>query len=114
MTMALVLLLLFGGSWLGVIEETTASHRVQDQAWLDEFLQVGLNPVRAWWYAGFSWQDCANAWANGDYRFWNRILAVLAGSLLYALGAAMFWRLSCRRFERRADVVKIHAGRDKD
>jgi ABC-type transport system involved in multi-copper enzyme maturation permease subunit len=101
MTMALVLLLVFGGVWLGMVDDAFTSYRAHDPDWGDTFREVGLNPGRAWWYAGFSWQECARAWADGTPLFWQRLTASLAGAGAYAAGAWLFWRLCCRRFERK-------------
>jgi ABC-type transport system involved in multi-copper enzyme maturation permease subunit len=101
MTMALVLLLLFGGAWMGLVDEALTSPGRDGPEWREVLLDVGLNPARAWWYAGFSWHDCAAAWANGDVLFWQRISTSLVGAAFYGAGAWVFWRLCCRRFEKK-------------
>ena len=85
------------GVWLGLIDDAVTSYRPKDVGWWDTFLEVGLNPGRSWWFAGFSWQDCANAWASADVVFWQRVTSSLAGAALYGAGAWLFWRLCCRR-----------------
>jgi hypothetical protein len=94
--MALVLLLFFTGSFLGMaaFDEVTAV----ETTWLDSFRMIGLSPPRTWWFVGFSWNEPAAALANRDWLFGYRLSAALAGLALYAAGAWGLWRLACRRF----------------
>jgi hypothetical protein len=102
LSMALVLLLFFTGSFLGMT--TFDEPMIVEATWLDSLRAIGLSPVRTWWFVGFSWPEPANALVHLDVLFWRRLSAVLVGLALYGLAAWGLWRSACRRF--RAEVQR--------
>jgi len=95
-SMALVVLVVIAGSWtlLGSLEAIGPSWQ-QNNLWGACFLEVGLNPLAAWWSLGFS-KDSGEI--LGDRV---SLTATLAGLLLYAELAWLFWQFACLRFRRR-------------
>lgn len=103
LTMALILLLLFGAPWLGGSYDRSPFYGPSEPSWWQSFIEVGLHPVSTWWTVGFSWGEFADG-LRGDYRTLGLNLAgVLAGLVVYGLAAWVFWRLACARLDREPD-----------
>jgi hypothetical protein len=101
MTMALVLLLLFSGSWLLVAADVSASPSGQTEVdWVSCFYEIGLNPVHSWWTLGFSWDDFGNLTGPYDPVLSTKLSAALAGLAAFAVLTGAFWLLARWRFRR--------------
>jgi ABC-type transport system involved in multi-copper enzyme maturation permease subunit len=105
--MSLILLLVFAGSWVGVAYYEVlfggyASPFGPD--WFDDFYQVGLNPIRTWWYLGLNWEEFPlEAWGeDGGLR--GTMGATLAGVGVYAASALLLWFTARWEF-RKVDAV---------
>jgi ABC-type transport system involved in multi-copper enzyme maturation permease subunit len=98
-SMALMVLLFFTGSFLGM---TAYEVRwpADDADWLDNVRQIGLSPLRTWWTLAFSWKEPAEAIANQDLNFGRRVGGALTGVAVYAAAAWGLWRLAVWRFRR--------------
>jgi ABC-type transport system involved in multi-copper enzyme maturation permease subunit len=97
--MALVLLLLVSWAGAGVGSDLPLSG-VQEGTWGGSFLEVGLNPGRAWWFAAFSWQDLAGAIVQGDQAFLHALPMAPLGIVFFAVAAWLLWRYCCRQLQR--------------
>jgi ABC-type transport system involved in multi-copper enzyme maturation permease subunit len=99
LSMALVVLVFFTGSFLGM---TAYEVRwpADDADWLDNVRQIGLSPLRTWWTLAFSWKEPAEAVAGQDLHFGRRVGGALAGVAVYAAAAWGLWRLAVWRFRR--------------
>jgi hypothetical protein len=100
-TMALILLVLFGGSWLTATDSWSSEiQEVQQVGWLDSLVWVGLNPGVSWWYSGFTWTEITDAARKEDWVFFRRLTVIVTGQALFAAAAWGFWRLTILRFWR--------------
>jgi ABC-type Na+ efflux pump permease subunit len=97
--MALVLLLLVSWAGAGVGSDLPLSG-AHEATWGGSFLEVGLNPGRAWWFAAFSWQDLTSAIVQGDQAFLHALPMTLLGIVFFAVAAWLLWRYCCRRLRR--------------
>ncbi len=101
MSAALTVGLVFLGAWLALMNSPGAMNNVwePDPARFSIHLrQVGLNPLAAWWVAGFSWDEGAQLLTSGDKLLLARLKAVGAGSLVAAAAAGVFWIGARQRF----------------
>ncbi len=89
--MALLLLVLFVATFL--FSDLLAPDRWN---WYEEFLRVGLNPLRTWWTMGFTW----GAYWQETPELKRTIQGTTLGLALYATLAALFSLLAWRRFRR--------------
>jgi hypothetical protein len=97
LSMALMLLLMFTGSWVFFIYSQLLGVGPGGGGWWDDFVEVGLNPARCWWFLGFGWEEFAGeVWGGGLFR--GPLGAALAGLFVYATAAAALWLAACRRF----------------
>jgi ABC-type transport system involved in multi-copper enzyme maturation permease subunit len=104
-TMALMLLLVFGGSWLGLIySQQPLLMEPASAEWKEAFTEVGLNPMRTWWFLGFSWEEFEHGAAGKDRAFQVTLLATLAGTAAYTALAWVFWLAASARF--RGDLTR--------
>jgi ABC-type transport system involved in multi-copper enzyme maturation permease subunit len=103
LTMALFLLLLFGGSVIRANVDLLSAYRpTATPTWLETFADVGLSPLRAWWVSCFSWYEVVNGIRNKDVVFSNRVTAIMAGQAILGVAAWVLWRLACVRFRRES------------
>jgi hypothetical protein len=94
--MALVLLLLFTGSFLSVLH-STVPRGYYPPTWAEQVQEVGLNPVMTWWNAAFSWTEwLGEAGRCGPLFPWT-LSAVATGLLLCAAAAGLLWLAACGR-----------------
>jgi ABC-type transport system involved in multi-copper enzyme maturation permease subunit len=101
LSMAMVLLLMFIGPWVAVMYNNLLGGTWGGpQDWWDNFGQIGLNPPRAWWFLGFSWDDFREDVLGGEGPLRGPLGATLAGLGWYAVGAGVLWLGACRRFRR--------------
>jgi hypothetical protein len=110
LTMALFLLLLFGASWIRANVDALSSYQPASATWIDNFLDVGLNPLRALWVVGFSWRDLVNSIRKEDVLFGSRLTAILAGEVLFGVAAWVLWKVACVRFGRETAQSRNAAG----
>jgi ABC-type transport system involved in multi-copper enzyme maturation permease subunit len=69
-------------------------------SWWDDFIQIGLNPIRAWQYLPMQWDEFKmEAPGFPGHPYGNRG-ATLAGLGVYELLAVAFWLAARRRFQR--------------
>jgi ABC-type transport system involved in multi-copper enzyme maturation permease subunit len=107
LTMALFLLLLFGGSVIRANVEILSSYRAAGTpTWLETYADVGLSPLRAWWVSSFSWYDLVHSIRNRDVLFSHRLTAVVVGQAVLGSAAWVLWRLTCVRFRRESEAVR--------
>jgi ABC-type transport system involved in multi-copper enzyme maturation permease subunit len=102
LSMALVVMLLFCGPWLRFINQSGSDSFCDDaeEHW-QHLWQIGLNPVAAWWVAGFSWSEWREIHAPEDANlFASRLHAVANGFLLLATLAGLFWLAARYRLDR--------------
>jgi ABC-type transport system involved in multi-copper enzyme maturation permease subunit len=99
-SMALMVLLVFAGSWLVLLNSGPAGEWAlqPDDLWRN-VAKVGLNPFAAWWFEGFSWDEFAD---GRDFLFWPRLKAILTGISLLAVLAGIFWLAARQRFRDEA------------
>lgn len=103
-SMALLLLLFFGGSW--IYQLNTRDPRTLGAvpaAWGDALVEVGLSPLRAWWSVGFSWHQFQEAAATQDRPFWTVLTAIGAAVGVCYLATWLFWLIVRQRFRREAE-----------
>jgi ABC-type transport system involved in multi-copper enzyme maturation permease subunit len=98
--MALVLLLMFLGPWVALMYSSLLGGGGGGESWWDNFGQIGLNPPRAWWFLGFSWDDFRTDVLEGEGPLRGPLGATMAGLGWYAAGAGVLWLAACRRFRR--------------
>jgi ABC-type transport system involved in multi-copper enzyme maturation permease subunit len=94
--LALVLLALLLGPWV-VVTFSRSLGRGSADLFVADFLEVGLNPVGAWWFLGFSW---------GEARDWEgsaRLAAACFGLCTYAVAAGVLWLLAELRLRREGE-----------
>lgn len=94
MTMALILLLWFGGVGLEQVAQLL-SHDIRFQGWRADLVQMLFNPGRTWWTAGFAWADFREALTQGTDL--NRACTLAAASVPVCAAAAWLIWVSCRR-----------------
>jgi ABC-type transport system involved in multi-copper enzyme maturation permease subunit len=105
--MSLILLIMFAGSWVA-----TAYYEVLfggfgssgEPDWWDDFLEVGLNPVRTWWYLGLNWEEFRNEAFDPERGLRGTLGSTLAGMSVYATLAILIW-FGARRDFRKLDAV---------
>lgn len=96
--MALMLLMLFGASWLPLMDPAAPGELTAEAD--DKFgqlYQVGLNPMISWWLAAFSWREWHEAIQSHDGLFWPRLRAILHGTAVLGGLAVVFWLAARRR-----------------
>ncbi len=108
LTTAGALLLVFGG-WLYLANDA-AFHRqgavgirvpgVPDDSWLAAVADVGVNPLRAWWFLGVVVDSALDHHGGEFHQMEVRLNAVAAGVIAYGLLARLLWADACRRFRR--------------
>lgn len=107
-TMALFLLIYFGAGFKTLANDADARLLHQDKPpitaqalpWRALIAEVGGNPIGAWWFLGFSWDEYNAALVAGDRRFLARLGVAACGIVGYALTAAAFWAAAWWRFRR--------------
>jgi ABC-type transport system involved in multi-copper enzyme maturation permease subunit len=104
---SLVLLLVFAGSWISLAYYEVffgGSFSPYGPDWWNDFYEVGLNPIRTWWYLGQNWEEFPiEAWGEeGGLR--GTMGATLAGVGVYAALAVLFWFAARWEF-RKVDAV---------
>jgi ABC-type transport system involved in multi-copper enzyme maturation permease subunit len=118
-TMSLVLLLLFAGGWFYQVtlsERSVLAYGSPDQSEKenerhDELLEIGLNPLGAWWFLSSGFADLAPG-ADPNVEFWGRearnlrarefpirLATAAIASLAYSTLAWFLWLDACRRFQ---------------
>jgi ABC-type transport system involved in multi-copper enzyme maturation permease subunit len=102
LTMALVLLLLFGGSVIRANLGALSPYQSAPANWAETFTDVGIHPLRTWWVASFSWSDLVKTVREENALFDNRLTAIVAGEVFLGSMAWGFWRLACARFGRES------------
>jgi ABC-type transport system involved in multi-copper enzyme maturation permease subunit len=107
-TMALVLLLVFVGSWVVLVYSValTGSRGLPRQSWWTTFSEFGLNPPRTWWHLAFSWEQFDREILNGTGLFRESYGACLAGMLAFAIATVIFWLAARRRFRQEQSGAK--------
>lgn len=119
MSMALVVLLLFLGPWLGV-PFGERYFGATSSGWLHRLLEVPISPGYTWWFSAFSWvagwdwlstspfsSDFAEVVAGGDPYSRRAAVQILVSLPIFAGVAWALWRLSCRRFQRAARRQRV-------
>ncbi len=96
--MALVLLVMFCGSFVATAYSDLLFGSYANPAWWESFTAIGLNPPRTLWELGFTWDDfAADVWPRGG-ELRPVLGAALCGVLAYAVAAGLLWLAACRRF----------------
>jgi hypothetical protein len=100
--MALMLLLVFVGSWVILVYTAllTGSRPVQAQRWWHTFSEYGLNPPRTWWHLGFNYDQFNGEVVRDMGLFRGSYGACLAGVLAFAVAAWVFWWAAKVRFRQ--------------
>jgi hypothetical protein len=99
MSMALTLLVLFVGPWHLINLGDPGQFSSDPEEQMVQLWQVGLNPVAAWWVAGFSLPEWRDALIREDRLFAARLRAILYGIAVLAALAGLFWLAARRRLE---------------
>jgi ABC-type transport system involved in multi-copper enzyme maturation permease subunit len=101
-TMALMLLLVFVGSWVVLVYTTvlSGSRPVKEQRWWYTFSEFGLNPPRTWWHLGFTWDQFGSEIDFGRELWRGGYGACLAGMLTFAVATWVFWWAAKKRFRQ--------------
>jgi len=100
LSMAVMLLAMFAGSWIASIYSEMLSGGfagASSGGWWDDFIQVGLSPLRTWWFLGFSWRSFETNVA-GDIPLRETLGPVMTGVGAYALLAGVLWLAAWQRF----------------
>jgi ABC-type transport system involved in multi-copper enzyme maturation permease subunit len=97
LTMALMLMLVFSGSWIVLVYSELLGTTAPREGWWDMVIQVGLNPGRAWSFLGLSWAEFPHG--VRDARSVPETLGAVAVSVgaFAALGGLLWWA-SWQRF----------------
>jgi hypothetical protein len=105
-SMSLMLLLMFAGSWVAVIyyEVLFGGYLSSSPDWWDDFYEIGLNPVRTWWYLGLNWEEFHLEAFGDEGGLRGAFGSTLAGVGLYATLAGLLW-LAARRQFNKEDAV---------
>jgi hypothetical protein len=101
--MAMIVLVVFVGPWaLQAYSQLLLG--IGLGGWLDDFVEVALNPPRAWWFLAFTWEEFNNGIyaANGPSR--GTLGAVLAGIAVYAVAAATLWLGAAERLHIESET----------
>jgi ABC-type transport system involved in multi-copper enzyme maturation permease subunit len=101
LSMGLMLLFLFLGS--NLVQFYTNALAGVGPGWLEwqrAFFDVGLNPARSWWFFGMSWREFNEIWASHRPWYSGPLGASLAGTVVLALLAELFWQAACLRLRR--------------
>jgi ABC-type transport system involved in multi-copper enzyme maturation permease subunit len=101
-TMALMLLLVFVGSWVVLMYSAvlTGARGMPTQNWWNTFSEFGLNPPRTWWHLGFTWDEFHGEILHGPGLFRGSYGACLAGLLFFGLATVIFWLAARVRFRQ--------------
>lgn len=100
LSMALLLLVLFVGPWLHLINQSDPGQFSGDpEETAVHVWQVGLNPFAAWWVSGFSWPEWNDALREKNGLFTARLRAVGYGIAVLTTLAALAWIASRRRLD---------------
>jgi hypothetical protein len=67
-------------------------------------MEVGLNPVRTWWYLGLNWEEFRLEALDADRGLRGTLGSTLAGMSVYAALAMLIW-FGARRDFRKLDAV---------
>lgn len=90
--MALTLLALLGLTWFGGVVIAWSN-----ETWFSDFIEIGLSPVRTWYFLGFTWDEFLAEGRAFDRRFG----ACLVGLGLYLVLAYIFWWAGLREFRKQ-------------
>jgi hypothetical protein len=93
--MALLLLIMFLGPWLRLLNFRIPFSLDPEDKW-SHLWQIGLNPFAAWWVSWFSWEEWREA-LEEDALFTARLRAVVQGIALLGTCAGIFWLAALRR-----------------
>lgn len=90
--MALTILALIGLTWFGGVVIAW-----DNETWFSDFIEIGLSPVRTWYFLGFNWDEFLAEGRSFDRRFG----ACLVGTSLYLVLAYLFWWAGMREFRKQ-------------
>jgi ABC-type transport system involved in multi-copper enzyme maturation permease subunit len=93
LSMVLMLLLVFAGSSVAVLYSEWYGRRLDEDHWGDNLVEMGLNPLRVWWFLGFSWYD---VWEENVET--EKMKTALFGVGIYAAMAGILWLAAWQRF----------------
>lgn len=95
---ALVLMLMFLGSWL-VLLNTSVGTPTPNSAWewFERFLELGLNPIVTWYQLCGNYRDVALVFSDSSPRMFRDATALLAGLGVFALLGLLVWRAAEER-----------------
>jgi ABC-type transport system involved in multi-copper enzyme maturation permease subunit len=96
-TTALMLLVLFAGAWV-LLLNYAEPFGGQIPGRVENMLQYGLSPLGAWWHLAFSWVDYAAAPEAGLPSLRARLGSGAAGVAVFAALAGLLWLAGCARF----------------
>jgi ABC-type transport system involved in multi-copper enzyme maturation permease subunit len=100
LSMAAVVLLLFGTRWItSRLFEAEDSFRRQSDL-LYSILEFAFNPVRAWWFAGFTWGEGTEGLVSEHLFFLEKLAGLVLGLVVCLIVAGLFWGLACWRLQR--------------
>ena len=101
-----MLLLMFAGSWVAVIyyEVLFGGYLSSSPDWWDDFYEIGLNPVRTWWYLGLNWDEFRQQTFSDEGGLRGTLGSTLAGVGLYAALAGLLWLTARRQFSKEDAV----------
>jgi hypothetical protein len=107
MAAALFLLVAFGGGWYYLMNDTPFARRGLAGLYAADgggalvaaaAADVGLNPLRAWWFLALPGDEPASAPAAAERVFAVRLTAAGCGTAALTLLAGGLWWDACRRF----------------
>jgi ABC-type transport system involved in multi-copper enzyme maturation permease subunit len=95
---ALLLMLLFLGSWLVLLNTAIAGPTASFYGiWLERFLEIGLNPIVCWWHLAANWRTTTGLLADLGVLRWFDTAALSAGLLVFALLGLLVWHAAEER-----------------
>jgi ABC-type transport system involved in multi-copper enzyme maturation permease subunit len=101
LAMAAVLLAIFVGTWVvAEYRHVFFGPAAGAENWSAQFLRVGLNPLRAWWHLGRTWDESGLEVSAGAGTWGGEWSAAFAGMGVYAGLAVALWVAARCRFAR--------------
>lgn len=89
--MALMLLLLFLGSWLVLLNTSSGPATTTLMQWVERFLEVGLNPLSTWWVLSEGLVQGQNMLILRPPRFLQSMAVAGLGLVLFTLLGLLVW-----------------------
>jgi|GEM_PF-1834932 len=95
---ALVLMLMFLGSWLVLLNTSVGSPTPNSTwEWFERFLELGLNPVVTWYQLCWNYRDASLVFSDRSWGMFRDATALLTGLGVFALLGLLVWHAAEQR-----------------